>query len=228
MRDRAGLDFLSCPIATRAGAFVTVLGRLPLAVFPFLEERPSGVPPDDERRVVESVVRRLHQATPTVRDLDLPIEGFEPDFAPTLLAALDQAPTLDPATGPHAVWLRERLLGNRERLLGLLARFHALRTTVLEAGRDGWVVTHGEPDWNIIWDEHGRLHLVDCGELCLAPPERDILWLGTPDRQQLPAELYQLRWVLSEVAEYASHLSQPHGQSAEDERCRRELAQYLA
>jgi hypothetical protein len=228
LRDRAGLDFLSCPIATRDGALVTLLGRLPLSVFPFLEEQPSGLSPDAERQAIVAAVRRLHRATPDVRDLDLPVEGFEPDFAPALLAALERAPTLDVTIGPHAAWLRERLLANRDRLLGLLARFQGLRTVVLAAGRDDWVVTHGEPDSNALWDAQGRLRLVDCGELCLTPPERDLLWLRTPDRRPLPCELYDLRWVLSEVAEYADYLSRPHGHSPEDERCRRELAEYLA
>jgi hypothetical protein len=68
---------------------------------------------------------------------------------------------------------------------------------------------------------------VACGEICLAPPERDFRRLRTPDRRPLSSKLCVLRWVLSEVAEYANRLSQPHGQSADDERCRHELAQYL-
>ncbi len=227
LRDRADLGFLSCPIATRRGELVTAMEKLPVAVFPFLAGRSRPAESDDERDAIAGVVRRLHQATDIVRELDLPVEGFEPNFETTLLAAMQRALATGAAAGPHGTWLRERMSANRERLLGLLARFHELRASALAGGRAAWVVTHGEPYGNTIWDAAGSFYLVDCGELCLAPAERDLVSLELPDGRTEPSELYSLRWILGEVAEYADQLSRPHQGTAEDERCRQELALYL-
>jgi spectinomycin phosphotransferase len=98
---------------------------------------------------------------------------------------------------------------------------------VLRRGRDGWVVTHGEPHGaNVVWTASGAV-LVDCGDLRLAPPERDLANFGV-DGDRLATATYRRHYVLSEIAEYAGRLSRRHGDDAEDRRARDQLHHWLA
>ncbi|MGH7866509.1 MAG: phosphotransferase family protein, partial [Candidatus Dormibacteraceae bacterium] len=85
------------------------------------------------------------------------------------------------------------------------------------------VWTHGDPNLdNWLVDPHGNLHLVDWGELALAPPERD-LFAFTGHRFPAFWECYQnargrlllrldafafyfYRWTLQEIADYGTRL----------------------
>ena len=75
--------------------------------------------------------------------------------------------------------------------------------------------THGEPG------HHNQLHtaagtvLVDWETLKLAPAERDLRTLDRGDRQML--EMFDLEWRLSEVSQYTSWFSGPHGDTADDQ-----------
>jgi len=95
------------------------------------------------------------------------------------------------------------------------------------------VLTHGEPEPpNVIITPDGELFLLDWGDLLHAPPERDALSLRSlgiepPSRRDV-LRFYELRWILSEVAEYVSRFTSPHEGNAEDLEKRRELARYLA
>jgi hypothetical protein len=77
-----------------------------------------------------------------------------------------------------------------------------------------------------------ELLLLDWGDLLIAPPERDALSLRSlgiaPPARRDVLRFYELRWILSEVAEYVSRFTSPHAGDAEDIEKRRELARYLA
>jgi hypothetical protein len=172
-------------------------------------------------------VRRLHAATTALPDLDLEREAFDASFVPVLEAAIDRALDGHRDAGPQSGWLRGALAAARPAIRESLARFRAGREAALAGGRGRWVVTHGEPHGeNVVWTPTGPV-LVDCGELRLAPPERDLVVLGSAGDEEL-ASLYRRRWVLAEIAEYADRLSRPHGDDAEDRRAREELARNLA
>jgi hypothetical protein len=68
--------------------------------------------------------------------------------------------------------------------------------------------------------------LVDCGDLRLAPPERDLVALELAGDEEL-TRLYRRRWTLSQVAAYADRLARPHGEDAEDRRAREQLGLWL-
>ena len=94
------------------------------------------------------------------------------------------------------------------------------------------VLTHGEPNGgNVLRVNDGRLYLIDWGDLAYGPPERDWsqmsgLGLDLPIRPAF-GRFYELRWVLSEVAEYVARFAAPHAGSAEDEDKWNELGRYL-
>ena len=226
LRDAAGLSFLSCPIPSRTDTLASSFGGLPVSVFPFLEGRAGWAETSEEQTALLASVRALHNATPVVRRCRPSVETFEPTFEFPLTKALARVPNLDASVGPFAARLKRSLAAHHAYLLERLARFHALRSAVLAEGPADWVITHGEPAWNVIWGPSGHT-IVDCGELWLAPPERDLFLFenagGRPDRR----ELYDLRWLLSEVAEYATQFSEPHSGTAEDERAWADLVQYL-
>jgi aminoglycoside phosphotransferase (APT) family kinase protein len=95
------------------------------------------------------------------------------------------------------------------------------------------VLTHGEPDPpNVMITSGGELLLLDWGDLLRAPPERDALALRTlgiaPPSRSHVLRFYELRWILSEVAEYVSRFTSPHTGNAEDLEKRGELARYLS
>jgi spectinomycin phosphotransferase len=76
-----------------------------------------------------------------------------------------------------------------------------------------------------------ELLLLDWGDLLRAPPERDALSLRSlgiaPAARRDFLRFYELRWILSEVAEYVSRFTSPHEGDTEDLDKRAELARYL-
>ncbi len=226
LRESAGLTFLSTPLRANNGSYLAPIGRLCLAVFPLVEGRTGLAATPAERAQLDACIRELHAATNKIGTQGIEMEQFEPWFELPLTQALARLQTIDASTGPFALWLQQRIGQHRDRLQTMRTRFQVLRTEVIAQGNVGWVITHGEPAWNVIWTQQGPL-LVDCGELLLAPPERDLVWLHPTDCRAAERELYGLRWELMEIAEYASHLSQPHTGNGEDIRCRDDLAEYL-
>ncbi len=78
------------------------------------------------------------------------------------------------------------------------------------------MITHGEPHPGNIMREHDHLRLIDWDTVALAPPERDLWMLATPDGRELAEYvdatgkaldedalgLYRLAWDLGDVAAY--------------------------
>ena len=80
-------------------------------------------------------------------------------------------------------------------------------------------------------DTAGRLYLIDWGDLAYGPPERDWFAIGglgleLPVRPAF-GRFYELRWTLSEIAEYVARFAAPHVGSVEDEEKWGELGRYL-
>jgi hypothetical protein len=87
------------------------------------------------------------------------------------------------------------------------------------------VLTHGEPT-NVFERADGRLLLMDWGSTAWGPVERDWASLvafrgvGWPDGAHPHLRrYYELRWILSEVAEYVDRFTRPHaGDAGDDEK----------
>lgn len=224
--DEAGIDFMSLPLPRADGRYVSTLAGRPVVVQRWLDGGSHEPMTGEETGAVLERVRRLHAATAEVPDLDLPSETFDTVFVAVLQTALRRSQEGRQDVGPQSAWLRETLASKCADILETLARFHAGRAAVLARGRERWVVTHGEPHGaNVVWSADGPV-LVDCGDLRLAPPERDLTAMEITGDEEV-TRLYQRRWVLSEIAEYADRLFRPHGDDPEDRRARDQLIQWL-
>jgi spectinomycin phosphotransferase len=225
LRTEAGIDFLSLALPRTDGGYVSALAGRPVVVQRWLDGESHQDLSKQEATAVLALVRRLHAATAVVSELDLPPETFDTAFVPVLEDALRRVME-GRDVGPHSAWLRATLTGRYAQLRDMLARFRTSRERVLGRGREGWVVTHGEPHGaNVVWTPTGPM-LVDCGELRLAPPERDLVAMEIVGNEEVTL-LYQRRWVLAEIAEYADRLARPHGDDAEDRRARDQLLLWL-
>ena len=93
------------------------------------------------------------------------------------------------------------------------------------------MLSHGEPNGNAIRARNGRLLLLDWGSAAWGPPERD--WWDfaylLPDVGVRPRfqRFYQLRFILSEVAEYTSRFLEDHAGDDDDQRMWGDLCRYV-
>jgi spectinomycin phosphotransferase len=162
----------------------------------------------------------------------VPSESFDLPFADELDQALARAFAGADAAGPFGSDVSALVRRND-------ARINEWREAIAvcqercRASRGELVLTHGEPDPpNVIITPAGDMLLLDWGDLLRAPPERDVLALRSlglaPRSRPDVLRFYELRWILSEVAEYVARFTSPHQGNAEDRDKRRELARYLA
>jgi aminoglycoside phosphotransferase (APT) family kinase protein len=153
-------------------------------------------------------------------------------FADELEGALARAVAGSHTTGPLGGDVSELVSRNGVRI-GDWREEIAVCQERCRASPGELVLTHGEPEPpNLIITPDDELLLLDWGDLLIAPPERDALSLRSlgiaPPARRDVLRFYELRWILSEVAEYVSRFTSPHAGDAEDIEKRRELARYLA
>lgn len=225
-----GLDFVLAPEMGRNGAVVQRLGSRPVVVFRREAGRPifpdQATPEQAER--VESMVAALHTAYVA---RDLPQETFELPFADELRRAVARALAGAAGGGPYGEAVTRLVRNHSEHLAALEEEMRVCQVACrLQQPRP--VLTHGEPNrGNVFVTADGRLLSMDWGELAWAPAERDLVMrpdIGLPaagDATRL--RFYELRWVLSEIAEYVARFTQPHAGDTEDGAMWRELLLYL-
>jgi spectinomycin phosphotransferase len=228
----AGLDFVLAPLASRDGEIVGRIAGRPLVVFPFVPSvqltRESATTAD--ARALVAMLDRVHA---TRVDLPLPVEDYQLGFAPELDAAVRFARLGQEPPG-----------GYRRRLHRLLRRHDgyitALRAEAAELGRacarrgDALVLTHGEPSAQNVLRHDGGLLLADWGGAAWGPPERDWFHLARTLRVTEPGwrpqflAFYQVKWILSEITEYAARFAAHRGPGdADDAAMWRRLTWYL-
>lgn len=221
----AGREFVHAPQPDCGGGCVAAIpGGWVVSVFRYLdgESFDYGDYPDETLRLeVIEALRRLHAATPGV----LP----EPDslgvpHRRTLFDALDT--TWD--KGPYGERVRQLIAAHTGHLTALLARYDELTPKAL-AGKDSWVVTHGEPHpGNVIRLPGGGIRLIDWDTIRLAPPERD-LWMIDPQAGDPgTVELYRRWWELAEICSFTAMFRGTHHEDANSREAWRELSGYLS
>jgi spectinomycin phosphotransferase len=230
LRD-AGYEFVLAPARGRSGRVVhTVAGR-PVVVTEFIEARANfrdGLTREQLQRLSDAI-DALHAAHVSA---DVPSESFELPFADELDQALARAIAGADAAGPLGRDVSALVRRNEPRIDEWREAIGVCQERC-RASPGELVLTHGEPDPpNVIITPVGELFLVDWGDLLRAPPERDALSLRSlgiarPVRRDV-LRFYELRWILSEVAEYVARFTSPHAGDAQDLEKRRELARYLA
>ncbi|WP_020579280.1 phosphotransferase enzyme family protein [Actinopolymorpha alba] len=245
---QAGLDFVLAPIPDHTGAALRpVSPAWQLALFPHVE----GRNPDfgsSERVLVGEILGRLHSLFP-LPDCALRWEPgwFQPELKQVLAADLDR-PWTDGPYGERARALLTTSVSGIERLLAHSDRLVAR----LGESDDPYVLTHGEPhEGNTMLDTSGRMHLIDCDAMMVAPRERDLRLLlyashrrpraldntdvvaayqrtaGPIEARPFVLELFRAEWHLIEMARYAWLFGGPHGETAEVRVRWEALTQYL-
>jgi spectinomycin phosphotransferase len=173
-------------------------------------------------------MRALHSARVSA---DVKSESFDLPFADELEVALARAVTGSDAAGSLGRDVSDLVRRNGARI-GDWREEIAVCQGRCRASPGELVLTHGEPEPpNVLVTPDDELLLLDWGDLLRAPPERDALSLRSlgiaqPARRDF-LRFYELRWILSEVAEYVSRFTSPHEGNLEDLEKRGELARYL-
>jgi spectinomycin phosphotransferase len=229
LRD-AGYEFVLAPARGRSGRVVHTVGGRPVVVTEFVEQRPNSRDGLTRTQLAElsGAVDALHAARVSA---DVGSETFDLPFADELDHGLAFAVAGGDAAGPLGNDVSLLVRSNGPRITDWREEIAVLqercRTSAME-----FVLTHGEPEPpNVIITSDGELFLLDWGDLLRAPPERDALSLRSlgiePPARRDVLRFFELRWILSEVAEYVSRFTSPHEGNAEDLEKRRELARYL-
>lgn len=245
----AGLDFVHAAYRDRSGRLRRRIGpRWDVAVFPFLEGHNPDFATNSERAKIAEAVGRLH-AHPVSVDgaVRWTTGGRQPGLRTLLANDLDQPWT----GGPYGERARALVRASLPEIWMLLAEYDRLAEHLL-ASPDPWVITHGEPHGgNTMLDAAGRVHLIDCDDLMLAPRERD-LWLllyvshdrplevdNTPilaayrsaagPAQPRPEilELFRADWHLRDISSHALQLRGSHEDTADVRAHWTTLNQYL-
>jgi spectinomycin phosphotransferase len=221
-----GCSFVLAPLRGRSGRVVLDDGRgRPVLVFPFVEHR---VVRAADTEALRGVVAALHAASVTTA---LEPERFDLYFDDELDDALAQARVGPVDAGPYGRRVETLLRENAHRIAGMREEIAECRRACRAFGEDGFVLTHGEPDGNVIATGDGRLMLVDCGDLRWGPPERDLLRLRDAGAdvggRPVVFRFYELLWVLGEIAEYAWRFTHAHAGDAADDDKWAELLLYL-
>ena len=229
LRD-AGYEFVLAPVRGRSGNVVHTVSGRPVVVTEFVEARANyreGLAPV-HRQELARAVNELHAARVSA---DVRSESFDLPFADELQGALARAAAGSQIAGPLASDVSDLVSRNGARIDDWREEIRVCQERCRESPGE-LVLTHGEPEPpNVIITPDDELLLLDWGDLLRAPPERDGLSLRSlgiahPARRDF-LRFYELRWILSEVAEYVSRFTSPHDGNAEDLEKRGELARYL-
>jgi spectinomycin phosphotransferase len=229
LRD-AGYEFVLAPVRGQNGHVVHTVSGRPVVVTEFVEARANyreGLAPA-HRQELSRAVKELHSARVSA---DVRSESFDLPFADELEAALARAEAGSHTAGPLGSDVSELVSRNGVRI-GDWREEIAVCQERCRASPGELVLTHGEPEPpNVLITPDDELLLLDWGDLLRAPPERDALSLRSlgivPPARRDFLRFYELRWILSEVAEYVSRFTSPHEGNAEDLEKRAELARYL-
>lgn len=229
LRD-AGYEFVLAPIRGRSGHVVHTVSGRPVVVTEFVEARANyreGLAPN-HRQDLALAVNELHSARVSA---DVRSESFDLPFADELERALARALAGSDTAGPLGSDVSDLVSRNGARIGDWREEISVCQERCRASPGD-LVLTHGEPEPpNVLITPDDELLLLDWGDLLRAPPERDALSLSSlgiaPPARRYFLRFYELRWILSEVAEYVSRFTSPHEGNAEDLEKRAELARYL-
>jgi spectinomycin phosphotransferase len=223
----AGLDFVLAPLPGADGRLVHLVGERPVLVFPYLVSTPltrTTATTEDVAKVV-SMLDRVHRSAVEV---DLPKETYTLTFDEHLEMILSPEPVV--AGGPFTKPFLDLLSRARNDVIAARAELTDLARECA-AATDPPVLTHGEPlATNVIRTANG-LMLIDWGEAMWATPERDFVHvertLGPVWRRDPFTRFYEIRWRLSEIAEYGMRFLGEHIGDDDDAAMWQRLLRYL-
>jgi spectinomycin phosphotransferase len=169
-----GLPHVVAPLPSKTGELTVEVGKLSLAVYPFIEGRTGVEAGLDERHwlALGKLARRLHATVfpPELSDR-LAAETYRPAEL-DLVRKVDRAVSAGAASEAATFWT-----GHRDEILALADRTEALGPQV-EALSLPPVLCHADlHTWNVLIEADGGLWLVDWDEVILAPKERDLMFV---------------------------------------------------
>jgi spectinomycin phosphotransferase len=222
-----GLGFVLAPLRGVDRRVVHEVDDRPVVVSPVVDGRPLHATTKDEFDALGSLITRLHLASVKV---ELPREDYQLPFESELHQGIATAMTDDTSKGPYGKRIRELIHANHGHLE---ASHDELLQLASECRRDEapLVLTHGEPNGNAVQATDGRLLLLDWGTAAMGPPERDWWDFTYLDADAVVRSgfrrFYELRFVLSEVAEYTARFVKDHAGDQDDDRMWRDLCRYV-
>jgi len=214
LRCAAEVPIAIAPVPTHLGEPLARVGRFAVALYPFVEGESFGFGDfrdADHRQATLNMVVAVHRTPPN--------HAFTEDFATPELTPLGDA-------GPYSRPAAELLARHAPALARLRTRYESL---VAKADRARLVLTHGEPHAGNTMLTPDGWRLIDWDTALVAPPERDLWHLGTPETltayeeatgvRPIPdtLELYRLRWDLTDLAEVTRDFSRPHTGTPNDD-----------
>ena len=224
----AGCRFVRGPIPAANGEVVVQIGARLYSVWPHIDGRSAAdgkYLSDDDRRAVLSALVDLHAMDTTRFKVDE--ELFQPDNRRFLERVIDE-PGDGWDRGPYGERARALLDQCAPGVSRLLAHYDDLVTKAPR--RDAWILTHGEPHMaNVVVTAEGPV-LIDWDTVAIAPRERDLSMVVTPDAHvsiayseraghepnQNMLKLYWAQWELTEIGVFLNHFHNPHGDDPDD------------
>jgi spectinomycin phosphotransferase len=245
LRADCGMAAVVAPLRTTHGRFTSQFAQHTLAVFPFIEGTTAFNTrvSDTQWRQIAEIIAALHTSSDRCDVSTLPQEMFANPFAAPIVQALQRATSSFSPTSIEQTQVVALLREQRADLEATLQRFHRLGELARFLAPPH-VPTHGDPNLaNVLFDTTGTLHLIDWGELALAPRERDLTfftgerfaafleaYLERTGRVLVHQELitfYLYRWVLQEIACYTSRILLESSDEQEQAHAWEELQPYL-
>ncbi|MFD7136152.1 aminoglycoside phosphotransferase family protein [Streptomyces sp. NPDC059894] len=227
----AGLHYVLAPLTGADGRVVRLVDGWPVVVFPLVhaEQVARARPTADESERITAMIEEVHSVR---APHDLPVEDFTLSFDADLDAATAFARGPEPAGG-YPARLHRLLRAHRRELLALRAEARRLGRHCA-ASFDAQGITHGEPSAaNVLRTPEG-LMLADWGGATAGPPECDWFHIGrtlgidvTTRCRDAFLRFYEIRWILSEVAEYSSRFMRQCAGDQEDKAMWGRLLRYL-
>jgi hypothetical protein len=223
LRHQCGLTFVVASHPGLDGRLWSITGRYAIALYPYLERTVDG-PASPQQRL--AMLTALHGATPqvghpvSVNDLSIPDRA-------TTEALLDGSPLEAGGHGPYASRITNLLRSHSDPLRAALGAYDRLAASIAAAGRDTWVITHGEPQPSNTMITAAGPVLVDWDTVQRAPAARDVWMLPTPNDytritgRQVPVDqmqMYRLRWDLKDLCHYTNWLTHTSHSTADTDR----------
>ncbi len=184
--------------------------------------RLDGRAQDADGVIAAGLVARLHVAS-----RERPAAAVVEDFRIPHRSALEASLTdLERPwhTGPFGEQARAEVVAHQAAIQSALEQYDTLVAAAGTSSRD-WCLTHGEPSGaNLVQDQTGAHYLVDWESARVAPPERDLVDLGSSDwaldhyrqlAESPPARtdllrLYRLWYALAETSVYLLQFRASH------------------
>ncbi len=213
LRCAADVPVAIAPIPTRLGEPLARAGMFAVAIYPFVIGKYyhfSLFHDEAHRRAALDMIVVVHRTPPN--------HAFTEDFATPELSTVGDA-------GPYSRPAAELLARYAPAVDRLRTRYETLAA---KADRSRMVLTHGEPHAGNTMLTPAGWRLIDWDTALVAPPERDLWHLESPEILATYEEatgvrpdpdlleMYRIRWDLTDLAEVTHAFSRPHTGDAND------------